>query len=146
MTYVATAGPPRDGEMERRIQAHQARRPAHWTTCETPLALAEALPGTGVLLIDCMTLWLSNLMLGEHDVAAHREALSAALAARQRPVIAVANEVGEGIVPSTPLGRAFRDEQGILNQALARQATCVVKLVAGCPLQVKPAPAPNIAL
>jgi len=146
VTYVATAGLPRDDEMASRIRAHQVRRPAHWTTLEIEVDLATAIEGDGVLLIDCLTLWLTNLMLGEHDIAAHRQALCEALAVRRRPVVAVANEVGEGIVPTTPLGRAFRDEQGILNQTLARQATSVVKVVAGCPILVKPAPALNIQL
>ncbi len=146
MTYVATAGPPRDEEMKVRIDAHRARRPDHWTTLEAPVDLAETIPGDGILLLDCLTLWLTNVMLGEHDVAACRADLGAALEARQRDVIAVANEVGEGIVPATPLGRAFRDEQGILNQTMARSATTVVKMVAGCPFVVKPAPRPQIAL
>ncbi|UOM36812.1 bifunctional adenosylcobinamide kinase/adenosylcobinamide-phosphate guanylyltransferase [Acuticoccus sp. I52.16.1] len=146
VTYVATAGPPRDEEMAARIAAHRERRPPHWTTIEATIDLAPTLQGEGVVLLDCLTLWLTNVMLGEHDVARHSRALCAALEARGRDVIAVANEVGEGIVPATPLGRAFRDAQGTLNQALARRATAVVKLVAGCPLQVKPAPAPAIGL
>lgn len=108
--------------------------------------LAAAVPGEGILLIDCLTLWLTNLMLGEHDIAAGRARLLEALEVRERPVIAVANEVGEGIVPATPLGRAFRDEQGMLNQAMARAATTVIKMVAGIPLMVKPAPEPRIQL
>ncbi|WP_319005123.1 bifunctional adenosylcobinamide kinase/adenosylcobinamide-phosphate guanylyltransferase [Acuticoccus sediminis] len=146
VTYVATAGPPRDEEMKARIAAHRVRRPANWVTVEAPLDLARTVPGEGVLLMDCLTLWLTNVMLGEHDIAAHRAALADALEARTRDVIAVANEVGEGIVPATPLGRAFRDEQGILNQEMARRATTVVKMVAGCPLVVKPAPDPAIVL
>ena len=132
--------------MAARIAGHKARRPGHWTTLEEPVEIAPSTTGDGIVLIDCLTLWLTNVMLGEHDIAAVRERFCAALDARTRPVIAVANEVGEGIVPATPLGRAFRDEQGILNQAMARRATTVVKVVAGCPLQVKPAPAPEIRL
>lgn len=146
VTYVATAGPPRDGEMAERIALHRARRPAAWRTLEAPTDLAQTVAGEGVLLMDCLTLWLTNLMLGEHDMDGAIAALDDALAARTRPVIAVANEVGEGIVPATPLGRAFRDRQGTLNQTMARTATTVVKLVAGCPLVVKPAPEPDIAL
>ncbi|WP_345770175.1 bifunctional adenosylcobinamide kinase/adenosylcobinamide-phosphate guanylyltransferase [Acuticoccus yangtzensis] len=146
VTYAATAGAPRDAEMEARITLHQSRRPDHWRTLEVPLDLAAAVPGEGILLIDCLTLWLTNLMLGEHDIAAGRARLLEALEVRERPVIAVANEVGEGIVPATPLGRAFRDEQGMLNQAMARAATTVIKMVAGIPLMVKPAPEPRIQL
>ncbi|WP_420391780.1 bifunctional adenosylcobinamide kinase/adenosylcobinamide-phosphate guanylyltransferase [Acuticoccus sp.] len=145
VTYVATAGPPRDREMERRIAEHRARRPAAWRTHEVTVDLAPAL-GTGVVLVDCLTLWLTHLVLGDEDVAAHTERLLAAIAARRGPVIAVANEVGEGIVPATPLGRDFRDRQGVLNQRMAVAATTVVKMVAGCPLVVKPAPAPSIVL
>ena len=139
VTYVATAGPPRDREMADRIAIHQARRPAHWRTVEEPLDLAAVVADPDrVILVDCLTLWLTNVVLGDRDVERDIDGLVAALAGRMGPVVAVANEVGEGIVPATPLGRRFRDLQGVLNQRLAGAASDVVKLVAGCPLIVKP--------
>jgi len=145
--YVATAGPPRDEEMRARIDAHKARRPAGWTTHEAPTDLAAAIAaGESVVLVDCLTLWLTNVMLAEMDVEAVTATLLGAMAAREGPVIAVANEVGEGIVPATPLGRRFRDCQGVLNQRVADAASDVVKLVAGCPLIVKPRNEPELRL
>ncbi|GAB5377082.1 MAG: bifunctional adenosylcobinamide kinase/adenosylcobinamide-phosphate guanylyltransferase [Acuticoccus sp.] len=147
VTYVATAGPPRDDEMAARIAAHKARRPAKWRTLDAPLALADAVrPVEGVVLLDCLTLWLTNIMLDERDIAGETDALVAALARRAGPTVAVANEVGEGIVPGTPLGRRFRDWQGVLNQRVAEAATDVVKLVAGCPLVIKPRSDPEPTL
>ena len=103
------------------------------------LALGEAIGATeGVALVDCLTLWLTNVVLAEMDAEREMVALVAAMAARTGPVVAVANEVGEGIVPTSALGRRFRDLQGVLNQRVAAAATDVVKLVAGCPLIVKP--------
>ena len=139
VTYLATAGEPRDEEMRARIGLHQARRPANWTTVEVPMALGEALAATeGIALVDCLTLWLTNVVLAEMDVEREMVALVETMAARRGPIVAVANEVGEGIVPQTALGRRFRDLQGVLNQRVAEAATDVVKLVAGCPLIVKP--------
>ncbi|WP_332461091.1 bifunctional adenosylcobinamide kinase/adenosylcobinamide-phosphate guanylyltransferase [Acuticoccus mangrovi] len=147
VTYLATAGPARDAEMAARIAAHQARRPPEWVTLEVTHALDEAIrTARDILLIDCLTLWLTNLMLDEHDIDGATQSVVAALDARRAPVIAVANEVGEGIVPATPLGRAFRDRQGMLNQRLARAADTVVKMVAGYPLVVKPNPHPEPTL
>lgn len=146
VTYVATAGPARDAEMATRIEEHRARRPASWTTREVTLDVEAAVGAPGVVLVDCLTLWLSNLMLGEHNVPAATARLRRAIARRRGPVIAVSNEVGEGVVPATPLGRAFRDAQGTLNRVMAGDATTVVKVVAGCPLLVKPQPRPAIDL
>ena len=144
VTYVATAGPPRDAEMADRIAIHQARRPADWQTVEEPLHLGAVLAGAeGVILVDCLTLWLTNVVLGERDVERDVDDLVAALERRTGPVVAVANEVGEGIVPATPLGRRFRDLQGMLNQRIAAAASDVVKLVAGCPLIIKPRSEPE---
>ncbi|WP_205648569.1 bifunctional adenosylcobinamide kinase/adenosylcobinamide-phosphate guanylyltransferase [Acuticoccus kandeliae] len=147
VTYVATAGPPRDDEMRARIAVHRARRPAGWVTLEVERAIGEPIrTAGGVVLLDCMTLWLTNVMLAECDIASEVDGLLEAIAARRGPVVAVSNEVGEGIVPQTSLGRAFRDEQGVLNQRLARSATTVVKMVAGYPLVVKPSSQPEISL
>jgi adenosylcobinamide kinase/adenosylcobinamide-phosphate guanylyltransferase len=89
------------------------------------------------LLVDCLTLWLSNLMLAEADMATATAALLAALDARRAPMVLVSNEVGSGIVPATPLGRRFRDAQGRLNQAIAGTADQAVLVVAGLPLRLK---------
>jgi adenosylcobinamide kinase/adenosylcobinamide-phosphate guanylyltransferase len=146
VTYVATAEA-WDAEMARRIAAHRERRPADWRTVDAPLELAAAVEAAapGIVLVDCLTLWLSNVMHAGRDVGAATDAFLAA-AARREAVVAVSNEVGEGIVPGTALGRAFRDEQGVLNQRVAAAATAVVKMVAGLPLVVKPRTDPEILL
>jgi adenosyl cobinamide kinase/adenosyl cobinamide phosphate guanylyltransferase len=125
--------------MAARIKAHRARRGAEWRTVEAPRDLAAALAACGRMpvLVDCLTLWLSNLMLAEADIDAEVERLETALAAAAAPVVLVANEVGSGIVPDHPLGRRFRDLQGTLNQRLAAGADRVVLMVAGLPLAVK---------
>lgn len=147
VTYIATAGAPRDEEMRARIALHQSRRPDEWQTVEAPLALADAIRATrGIVLVDCLTLWLTNVMLDERDLDAETATLLAAMADRAGPVVAVANEVGEGIVPATPLGRRFRDWQGVLNQRVAEAASDVVLLVAGCPIIVKPRNEPELKL
>jgi adenosylcobinamide kinase / adenosylcobinamide-phosphate guanylyltransferase len=135
-TYVATAQA-FDAEMRARIDAHRARRAPGWTTLETPLDLPGALAAEGPVLVDCLTLWLTNVMLGGLDVAGAVAAAEAALAGRAAPTVAVSNEVGLGIVPDTPLGRRFRDEAGWLNQRVAARAGRVVMMVAGIPMQVK---------
>ncbi|HEX6441471.1 MAG TPA: bifunctional adenosylcobinamide kinase/adenosylcobinamide-phosphate guanylyltransferase, partial [Stellaceae bacterium] len=124
-TYCATAEPG-DSEMAARIAAHRARRGAFWRTVEAPLELAatiaaEAAPDRPVL-VDCLTLWLSNVMLAERPVDAEIAALHAALRDAAGPVVLVANEVGMGLVPETPLGRRFRDTAGWLNQEIAALA------------------------
>lgn len=141
--YVATAEP-FDDEMRERIDRHRADRAGDgWQTVEAPLDLAEALRAAratgGVTLVDCATLWLSNLLLAERDVAAAQAELLATLAVSGGPVVIVSNEVGFGIVPETPLGRRFRDAQGRLNAALAAAADRVTLVVAGLPLDLKPA-------
>ena len=137
--YIAT-GEPRDNEMAARIAEHRARRGAQWQTIEAPRDLAAALasvpPGAAVL-IDCLTLWLSNVMLAGADVEAEAGRLEHALVARPGPVVLVANEVGLGIVPENALARRFRDAAGRLNQRLATVADRVVLLVAGIPVKVK---------
>jgi adenosylcobinamide kinase / adenosylcobinamide-phosphate guanylyltransferase len=136
--YVATAEPG-DEEMAARIKAHRARRSADWQTIEAPRDLAAALASCGSksMLIDCLTLWLSNLMLAGADIQEEIERLEKSLNAAAAPVVLVANEVGSGIVPEHPLGRRFRDLQGLLNQRMAARANCVVLMVAGLPLAIK---------
>ena len=137
--YIATAQA-FDDEMVARIAQHRADRAPGWITIEAPLDLAGALdaaPLDGAVLIDCLTLWLTNLMLGEHDITTAVVALEAALDRRRAPVVLVANEVGLGIVPENALARAFRDEAGRLNQRLATRAGRVLFMVAGLPLVVK---------
>ncbi len=139
--YVATAQA-YDDEMRERIARHQADRAEDgWRTIEEPIGLAaviaqNATPDT-VLLIDCLTLWLSNIMLGGRDVAAMQAALISILQSAKGPVILVSNEVGMGIVPETKLGRDFRDAQGRLNQAVAAVVPRVVFVAAGLPLVLK---------
>jgi adenosylcobinamide kinase / adenosylcobinamide-phosphate guanylyltransferase len=136
--YLATAEA-RDDEMRSRIVAHRDRR-AGWATVEAPRDVAGALAGvaTGsVVLLDCATLWLTNVMLGGGDVAAEEAALLAALRACAAPAVVVTNEVGLSIVPDNALARAFRDAQGRLNQRLAAQAGLVVAVWAGLPLVLK---------
>ena len=138
-TYVATAQA-LDAEMAARIADHRGRRDPRWHTLEAPRDLPRAIDGAppdAPLLIDCLTLWLANEMLAETDLAAATKDLEAALDRRRASVVAVANEVGLGIVPDTVLGRRFRDAAGILNQRLATRADRVVLLVAGIPMTVK---------
>jgi adenosylcobinamide kinase/adenosylcobinamide-phosphate guanylyltransferase len=140
--YLATAEPG-DAEMTERIRQHQARRGAAWDTLEEPLELAAALARESrpdrPALVDCLTLWLNNLMAAGRDPVAETARLTAALAALAGPVVLVSNEVGLGIVPATPLGRAFRDAAGRLNQAAADAADHVVFVMAGLPLILKDA-------
>ncbi len=146
VTYIATAEE-WDGEMAERIATHRVRRPAAWQTVDAPLDLGPAVAAAeGIVLVDCLTLWLSNLMHAGRDVAAETEAFLAAVAGRADATVAVSNEVGEGIVPGTALGRAFRDRQGVLNQRAAAAASVVVKMVAGLPVVVKPRTDPEIVL
>lgn len=137
--YIATAQA-WDDEMADRIARHRAQRGPGWTTVEAPLDLCGALAGAvadEVVLVDCLTLWLTNHMLVGHDLAAQAGLLAQGLAACPAPVIAVTNEVGWGIVPDNALARAFRDEQGRLNQRLAAQADHVVAVLCGLPLVLK---------
>ncbi len=136
--YVATAEAG-DDEMSARIRAHRERRGTSWQTIEAPRDLSAALAACGQLpvLVDCLTLWLSNLMLADADIEKEMQALETTLASRLAPTVLVANEVGFGIVPDYPLGRRFRDFQGILNQRIAARANRVVLMVAGLPLAVK---------
>lgn len=137
--YIATAEP-RDGEMEARIATHQARRGAEWTTYAESLDLIGALrrtDGQGPRLVDCLTLWLSNLMMAGQDWQSAGRALAAELPKQADPVVLVTNEVGGGIVPDNALAREFRDAAGLLNQWIAAAADEVHLAVCGLPLKVK---------
>ena len=139
--YIATAEA-RDAEMKARIAAHRARRGPGWRTVEAPLALTEALeaesrPGAA-LLVDCLTLWLSNILEAGRDIAAEIERLVACLGRLEGRTVLVSNEVGLGIVPENATARAFRDHAGRLNQAVAQAAERVVFVAAGLPLTLKP--------
>ncbi len=141
--YIATAEA-RDQEMAERIRRHQQARDATWTTVEEPLALEEALrkraaPDAAVL-VDCLTLWLSNLLgagLAPAEIEARGRALAGMLTGLAGPVILVANEVGMGIVPDNALARSFRDLAGGLNRTLAAACQRVVLVAAGLPLHLK---------
>lgn len=137
--YVATAAAG-DAEMVDRIARHQSRRGADWTTIEAPTDLIAALRDTddgAPRLVDCLTLWLSNLMLADADWDVAAADLSAVLPDLRGPVVFVTNEVGAGIVPENPLARRFRDAAGHVNQTIAAACDEVWLSVAGCPLQIK---------
>lgn len=136
--YIATAQA-FDSEMEQRIEAHKARRGLEWTTVSEPIDLAGALSKTdgSPRLVDCLTLWLSNLILTSHDWEQATEALISAMLQQQSPVVLVTNEVGMGIVPENALARTYRDAAGIINQRVASMADEVILAVAGQPLKVK---------
>jgi adenosylcobinamide kinase/adenosylcobinamide-phosphate guanylyltransferase len=137
-TYVATAQA-LDAEMAERITTHRARRGAQWRTVEAPRDLAAVLAAcqTTPVLVDCLTLWLSNQMLADADIELEMTRLEDALVAAKTPIVLIANEVGSGIVPDHPLGRKFRDLQGVLNQRMAARADRVVLVVAGLALALK---------
>ena len=143
VTFVATAEP-RDADMAVRIARHRAERPAHWHTIEEPYDLVAALrkcaAATGVVIVDCLTLWVANLMLrGDADewIVKQGEDLAALLAVAGSHVTLVSNEVGEGVHPPTAEGRRFGDLLGLVNQHVAAAAGRVVLMVAGIPLTVK---------
>jgi adenosylcobinamide kinase / adenosylcobinamide-phosphate guanylyltransferase len=138
--YLATATIS-DDEMAARIAHHREGRGDGWHTVEEPLALVETLkreaqPGRAVL-VDCLTLWLTNVMLAGRDVAAESASLAAYLRTASHPIVLVSNELGMGLVPETPLGRAFRDAQGRLNQIIAQAVPDVAFIAAGLPLWLK---------
>lgn len=140
LAYIATAQA-FDEEMTSRIARHQDERGARWTTLDEPRDLAGAITrtaeGASAILVDCLTLWLSNLMLAEMPLDAPIAALCEALRRCPRPVVLVSNEVGLSIVPENPLARAFRDEAGRLNQTVAALAGEVQFIAAGLPLRLK---------
>jgi adenosylcobinamide kinase / adenosylcobinamide-phosphate guanylyltransferase len=141
--YLATAQA-LDDEMAERIRHHRARRGARWTTIEEPLDLArrllDAASGPRPVLVDCLTMWLANLMAAGRNVDAAAADLIEALPRLGAPAVLVANEVGLGIVPDNALARAFRDHAGRLNQAVAARAKRVVFMAAGLPLHLKDLP------
>ena len=137
--YIATAEV-RDDEMAARVAEHKARREAGWQTIEAPHELPEALnaaPRGAAVLVDCLTLWLSNLTHAKFKIDTMTTRLEQALAARGGTTVLVSNEVGLSIVPDNALARRFRDDQGILNQRIAASSARVVFMVAGLPLTVK---------
>ena len=139
-TYIATADAG-DAEMIDRVRQHQERRSARWQTVEEPLALAYAIRQHAAadrpILVDCLTLWITNVMLAERDPDRETHHLVSALRDLPGPVVLVANEVGLGIVPDNALARAFRDHAGNLNQAIAETANRVHFIAAGLPLTLK---------
>lgn len=132
-----------DDEMAERVRQHRASRGPQWGLIEEPLEIAEALKNrcrhVEVVLVDCLTVWLSNVLVekGENEVPRYQNELLEVLEARQGSVVLVSNEVGMGIVPETPLGRGFRDMAGRLNQKIAAMADRVVFLVAGLTMILK---------
>lgn len=140
MHYVAT-GRAWDDEMRERIDHHKARRGANWTTHEEPLALVDILrridDPANVVLIDCLTLWVTNLMLEERDVEAEFAALAAFLPGARARLVFVSNEVGLGIVPENRMAREFRDHAGRLHQLVAEKSAEVYFVAAGLPLKMK---------
>jgi len=163
--YVACGLPADDSDPSwaERVRLHQERRPAHWTTCET-IDLDSVLSGAdrspsrqeSPVLVDCLSTWLAGVMDecglwagcdgADKELAARVDELLHAWRCTRRVVVAVSNEVGSGVVPATPLGRAFRDWQGRLNQQAAAVCGAVVAVAAGLPTQLKPAPRPDIGL
>jgi adenosylcobinamide kinase/adenosylcobinamide-phosphate guanylyltransferase len=140
VVYIATAEA-HDDEMAARIDAHRARRPEGWHTIEAPHALTAALleaaaPGR-LVIVDCLTLWLSNRLGAGAEVAADQAALLAALKDLPGEIVLVSNEVGQGIVPDNAMARTFRDAAGRLNQAVAAACERVTYVVAGQPLTLK---------
>ena len=144
--YIATAEAG-DVEMATRIMAHRARRGGSWTTIEEPLKLAGALEAAAAhgqpVLVDCLTLWLSNLMHAGEDVDEATDDLLRSLDDHKMPVVFVSNELGLGLVPETALGRRFRDAMGRMNMAVAERADRVIFMAAGLPLTLKDRPAPR---
>jgi adenosylcobinamide kinase/adenosylcobinamide-phosphate guanylyltransferase len=137
--YIATAEA-LDAEMAERIAHHRIRRGNDWIEREVPLDLAEVLTetdGGGARLVDCLTLWLSNLLHAGRDWSHETELLTRTLQQQRSPVVLVTNEVGLGIVPDNALARKFRDAAGLLNQGVAAVADEVEFVVAGLPMRLK---------
>ena len=140
--YIATAEP-FDEEMIDRIALHQARRGPEWKTITAPLNLPQALydtDGKGPCLVDCLTVWLSNLMHAEQVTSTALNRLVMALSSRSDPIVLVTSEVGSGIVPENALARRFRDESGRMNQILAKAVDEVYVSISGIPVQIKSQP------
>src|SRR5881397_2602697 len=148
VTSIATARP-EDEEMRARISRHRRARPRSWTTIEEPLAIADAVAthaaSMDFILLDCLTLWLSNFCSERRDssvesleAAVQQEISRLVAASAATHIVAVSNEVGGGIVPESPVGRVFRDLHGLMNQYVAGKADFVYLMIAGIPLQIKP--------
>lgn len=142
--FVATCNPGNDDEMLARVAQHRHDRSTDWETTEVPVNLATAVRSfgdqAGVVLVDCLTLWVGNLLhagCDQGDVERHCRELIDALTAATHPTILVSNEVGTGIVPENPLARRFRDVAGFVNQTVAAAAHRVVWMVAGIPVTIK---------
>lgn len=139
--YIATAEA-LDGEMAERIAQHRERRGKHWQTIEEPLALAETLKSVNAqdraLLVDCLTLWLTNLMVHERMIEAEIEELIACLDDLDGACLLVSNDVGQGVMPTNAMARTFVDHAGVLHQRLAEKADQVLSMTAGLPQQLKP--------
>lgn len=151
LLYVATSSTNfKDEEMSDRIRQHQQRRGPRWKLIEEPLYLAACLRqyarANQVIMVDCMTLWLSNLIFQKQSVTDHTNQLIQAIRECPGKLVFISNEVGQGIVPGDALSRQFRDGQGRLNQALARQCDRVIEVRVGLPIVLKPNPAPPIDL
>jgi adenosylcobinamide kinase/adenosylcobinamide-phosphate guanylyltransferase len=137
--YVATAQV-YDDEMADKVTRHREQRGDQWTTIEEPINIASTLAKAvvdDIILIDCATLWLTNLILGDYDVAVHTQTLFAAIDTCPASVVIVSNEVGQGIVPDNALSRQFRNAQGKLNQDIAAKSDLVVAVMAGLPVVLK---------
>lgn len=143
VVYIATATAG-DQEMAQRIERHQKRRPQAWQLVEEPIQLADVLQQRAAddccLLVDCLTLWLSNLLTEEADLKQQREQLLELLPNLPGRLIMVSNEVGMGLVPMSEIARRFQDETGMLHQALAQQCERVILTVAGLPHLLKGPP------
>ena len=142
LVYIATSEII-DSEIEKRVAEHQARRGSEWQTLHAPLKLTEALfetDGKGPCLVDCLTIWLNNLIFHNEDTVVATKELIKVLEQRSDPVVFVTNEVGSGIVPENALARRFRDEAGRMNQIISRVADEVYVSISGIPLQIKPNP------
>ncbi|MEP3275193.1 MAG: bifunctional adenosylcobinamide kinase/adenosylcobinamide-phosphate guanylyltransferase [Stappiaceae bacterium] len=144
---TATAG---DEEMESRIKTHQNRRGRNWQTVEEPLEIADTImrlsSPDAIILIDCLTLWLSNLMMNEMDIDDQVDRLALSVRQTEGPVVFVSNEVGQGIVPDNAMARSFRDHAGRLNQTIGDACDAVYLVAAGQPLLLKPRIQPEIFL
>lgn len=137
--YLATAQI-FDNEMRAKVDAHKEMRGAGWQTIEAPMNVAQILkeiPQDGVVLLDCATMWLTNHIMAESDIATETAKLLTALSECPAPVVVVSNEVGMGIVPDNALARSFRQAQGTLNQAIAAQSDLAVFVIAGLPMVLK---------
>jgi adenosyl cobinamide kinase/adenosyl cobinamide phosphate guanylyltransferase len=146
VAYIATAEAG-DDEMARRIEQHRSERSQSWTTIEEPVALRDALRALDtdtLAVVDCLTLWIANLLTRGNAVLAEAEAVAELAAVRAAPVIVVTNEVGLGVVPASALGRDYRDVLGSVNAAFVRRSTDAAFVVAGRPLALSPAWQPEV--